>query len=92
VGEETQAMNADQATELARGALMMVIVLSLPVLGAGLVVTLVISVLQAVTQVQDATLSLVPRIIVMLLVAAIVAPWVLSKLVEFGTEMFSALP
>jgi len=82
-------MNPDQAVELARQAVWMVIALSLPVLITGLVVALVVSVLQAVTQVHDPTLSLVPRIIAMLLAIVIVAPWMLSKLVAFGREMFS---
>lgn len=82
-------MNPDQAIDLARQAVWMVIVLSLPVLVTGLVVALVVSVLQAVTQVHDPTLSLVPRIIAMLLAIVIVAPWMFSKLVAFGREMFS---
>jgi len=82
-------MNADQGIELARQAIVLVIFLSLPVLVTGLVVALIVSVLQAVTQVQDQTLSLVPRIISMLLALVLVAGWMLSKLVEFGREMFS---
>jgi len=82
-------MNADQGIEFARQAIMLLIFLSLPVLVTGLIVALVVSVLQAVTQVQDATLSLVPRILAMLLALALTAPWMLSKLVEFGREMFT---
>jgi len=82
-------MNADQGIELARQAIMLLVVLSLPVLATGLIVALVVSLLQAVTQVQDQTLSLVPRILAMLLAFAITAPWMLSKIVEFGREMFA---
>lgn len=82
-------MNADQGIELARQAIVLLIFLSLPVLVTGLIVALVVSMLQAVTQVQDPTLSLVPRILAMLLVLALTAPWMLSKLVEFGREMFT---
>jgi flagellar biosynthesis protein FliQ len=82
-------MDADQGIELARRAIMLLIYLSLPVLVTGLIVALVVSILQAVTQVQDQTLSLVPRILVMLLAFALTAPWILSKLVEFGREMFT---
>ncbi len=82
-------MYADQGIELARRAIMLLIFLSLPVLITGLIVALVVSVLQAVTQVQDQTLGLVPRILAMLLAFAITAPWMLSKLVEFGREMFT---
>ena len=82
-------MNADQGIELARQAIMLLIFLSLPVLVTGLIVALVVSMLQAVTQVQDPTLSLVPRILAMLLALALTASWMLSKLVEFGREMFT---
>jgi flagellar biosynthetic protein FliQ len=82
-------MNTDQGIELARRAIMLLIFLSLPVLITGLIVALVVSVLQAVTQVQDQTLGLVPRILAMLLAFAITAPWMMSKLVEFGREMFT---
>ena len=82
-------MNADQGIEFARQAIMLLIFLSLPVLVTGLIVALVVSMLQAVTQVQDPTLSLVPRILAMLLALALTAPWMLSKLVEFGREMFT---
>ena len=82
-------MDADQGIEFARQAIMLLIFLSLPVLLTGLVVALVVSMLQAVTQVQDQTIGLVPRILAMLLAFAITAPWMLSKLVEFGQEMFT---
>jgi flagellar biosynthetic protein FliQ len=82
-------MSADQGIELARQAIMLLVFLSLPVLITGLIVALVVSILQAVTQVQDQTLSLVPRVLAMLLALALTAPWMLSKLVEFGREMFT---
>ena len=82
-------MGADQGIELARQAIMLLVFLSLPVLVTGLIVALVVSILQAVTQVQDQTLSLVPRVLAMLLAFALTAPWMLSKLVEFGREMFA---
>ena len=82
-------MDADQGIEFARQAIMLLVFLSLPVLVTGLIAALVVSMLQAVTQVQDPTLSLVPRILAMLLALALTAPWMLSKLVEFGREMFT---
>ena len=82
-------MSADQGIELARQAIMLLVLLSLPVLVTGPLVALVVSVLQAVTQVQDQTIGLVPRILAMLLAFAITAPWMLSKLIEFGREMFT---
>lgn len=85
-------MNADQAIELARQAIWLLLSLALPVLATGLVLALIVSMLQAVTQIQDQTLSLVPKIIGMLLTLVIAGPWMLSKLMEFSREMFGQLP
>jgi flagellar biosynthetic protein FliQ len=85
-------MNASQAIDLGRQAVGLVLVIGAPVLLTGLAVGLVVSILQALTQVQEQALSFVPRIIAMLIAAVIVAPWAVAKLVEFGREMFSAWP
>ena len=85
-------MDASQAIDLGRRAVMLILVVGAPVLLTALVVGLIVSVLQAVTQVQEQMLSFVPKILAMLLAIAIVGPWMLAKLVEFGTEMFGTLP
>jgi len=85
-------MDASQAIDLTREALGLVLLLAAPVLVTGLIVSLIVSVLQAVTQVQEQTLSLVPRILAMLAATAIAWPWMASKLVEFGRQMFGQLP
>ncbi len=71
-----------------REALMMALVLSAPVLGAGLLVGLVISLLQAVTQVQEQTLAFVPKIVAMIVVAIVLLGWMGSQLSEFAVRMF----
>lgn len=85
-------MDAAQATDLARQALVLVLLLALPVLLTGLVVSLIVSLLQAVTQVQDQTLSFVPRIFAMLAALVIAGPWMVARLVEFGKQVFGPLP
>lgn len=85
-------MDAGAAIDLARQAVMLVIVLALPVLIAGLAVGLIVSILQAVTQVQEQTLSFVPKILAMLVALVIFGPWMLARMVEFGREMFGTLP
>ncbi|MFB3890494.1 MAG: flagellar biosynthesis protein FliQ [Phycisphaerae bacterium] len=82
-------MNAPQATDMAREAVMLMLVLGAPVLLTGLIVGLIVSVLQAATQVQDLTLSFVPKIVAMLLAAVITGPWVVERLVEFSRKMFA---
>lgn len=68
---------------LVRETLLTVLVISAPILLAGMAVGLVISLLQSVTSIQDQTLTFVPKITIMILVAALLLPWVTIKLVEF---------
>ena len=85
-------MDAGAAIDLAREAAVLTLVLGLPILLTMLVVALIVSVLQAATQVQDLTLSFVPKIIAAFAAAMIFGPWILSRLVEFGVRMFSLSP
>lgn len=81
-------MLIDQMIDATRETLLLMLLLSLPVLGAALVIGLAVSILQAVTQVQEQTLSFVPKIIGMVLVAVLVMPWMVGKIMEFSTDMF----
>jgi len=85
-------MDADSAIDLTRQAVMLVVVLGTPVLLIGLAVGLGVSLLQAVTQVQEHTLSFVPKIIAIMLALAALGPWMMARVVEFGQEMFGSLP
>ena len=67
-------MLTDQLVDVTRQTLMLMLMLSIPVLVAGLTIGLVVSVMQAVTQIQEQTLSFVPKIIGMVLVAIIAMP------------------
>jgi flagellar biosynthetic protein FliQ len=80
------------AIDLARRAITLVLVAGAPVLATALIVGLIVSVVQTVTQIQDQTLTFVPKIIAVLVALAIVGPWMMEKLVEFGREMFGTLP
>ena len=85
-------MDATEAIELARRAVTLILVVGAPVLLTALVVGLLVSVLQAVTQVQEHTLSFVPKILAMVVAIGITGAWMLERLVEFGREMFGQLP
>ncbi len=85
-------MDSTEAVELARQAVTLMLVVSAPVLVIGMLVGLAISIMQAVTQVQEQTLSFVPKIVVMLLVAGATAPWAAGKLIAFARLMFGELP
>ena len=84
-------MNAGEAVDLAREALLLLVAMSLPVLLATLIVATVVGVLQAATQVQDLAISFVPKILAAFAAVLLFGPWILQRLVEFGRRMF-ALP
>ena len=85
-------MTEGAALDIGRNALIVAMMLSMPILAAGLVVGLTISVLQAVTQVQEMTLSYVPKIIAVMIVLAVFGGWMLNKIVTFTVQTFSNIP
>lgn len=76
--------------DLVRDALVLSLMLSAPILAVGLLVGLSVSIVQAVTQIQDQTLSFVPKIAAMLLVAVALLGWLSVQLMEFAASMFSS--
>jgi flagellar biosynthetic protein FliQ len=71
-----------------RHALIITLKIAGPILAAGVVIGLIISVLQSVTSIQDQALSLVPKIVVMIGVAIVLIPWIFNRLMEFSQQMF----
>jgi flagellar biosynthesis protein FliQ len=82
----------EYVVSLASEAVKLALVLSAPLLGAGLVVGLVIAILQATTQVQEMTLTIIPKIVVVLLVLMVAAPWMLSKMSDFTSQLIASIP
>lgn len=83
-------MNYDpQTVELVRDTLLIALKIAAPILLAGVVVGLIISIFQAVTSIQEQTLTFVPKIIVMVLVAIVLIPWIVVRLIEFTVEMLT---
>ena len=85
-------MNADQAVELCRQALLLTMLLAGPVLVVAVIVGLLISILQAVTQLQDQTISFVPKIIAMMVAMLYVLPWTVSRMVEYSQTLIHNIP
>jgi flagellar biosynthesis protein FliQ len=85
-------MTVDQSAELARNAIFLALLIGAPVLLTAIVVGLIISILQAVTQIQDQTVSLVPKIVAMLLVSLYLMPWILTQMMEYSTDLFHSIP
>ena len=85
-------MNTDTVTHLAVEALMVAAKISAPFLLAGLAVGLLISILQAATQIQEVTLSFIPKIIVTGAVIALGGPWMLDQMVGYTRELLISIP
>ena len=82
-------MTLDQATELLRHTLILALLISAPMLIVGLAVGVVISLLQSITQIQEQTLTFVPKITAMVAAAIVLAPWIAHQLMEYSRVMFS---
>ena len=72
-------------------ALLEALIISAPILGAGLIIGLLVSLFQAVTQIQEQTLSFVPKIAVMILVAVVLLSWIAARMIDFATTMFGGM-
>jgi flagellar biosynthetic protein FliQ len=78
--------------DLARNAIMLALLIAGPMLVVALIVGLTVSVLQAVTQIQEQTLAFVPKLVGVSVVFLLALPWVLQLLVKYTTELFRSLP
>jgi flagellar biosynthetic protein FliQ len=85
------AMNSDMVLSLVSELLRAALVLTLPLLAVILIVGAGISVLQVITQVQDPSIAFVPKLLVFGVMLALLAPWMLSRLVAYGISMFARL-
>jgi len=88
----TVIMNSDMVVHYGVGALKMVLLLSMPMLLVALVVGVLISLFQAVTQIQEMTLTFVPKIIAVFLVLVLVAGWMIEKMVTYTQTIFNSIP
>ncbi|MEE9128884.1 MAG: flagellar biosynthetic protein FliQ [Phycisphaerales bacterium] len=77
--------------DVVRTALLQALIIAVPILGAGLIVGLLVSLFQSVTQIQEQTLTFVPKIIVMILVAMVLLGWISVRLGDFAYEMFTGM-
>lgn len=83
------AMGPDQTVEMMRKVLMEAMLLSAPLLLAACVVSLVVSLLQTLTSVQEQTLTVVPRLVIVFIVTMAMLPWIVHRLVSFTARMFT---
>ena len=81
-------MNSTDVLEIARRSVEVVLLLSMPLLLTSLVVGVAVSLLQSVTQVQEQTLTFVPKLITVLVVLVLMLPWAMDVLGQFMSELF----
>jgi flagellar biosynthetic protein FliQ len=85
-------MDAQQVFTVGQQALWMLLMVAAPILGVILVVGVVISVLQAATQINEATLSFVPKILAAMATLALAGPWMVTQLVEYIQRVLQSIP
>lgn len=84
-------MNAEFIIGLVSQAVYLVLETSAPMLILGLVVGLIVSIFQATTQIQEQTLAFVPKIVAVLLALLLFGPWIITKLVDFTSQILGSL-
>jgi len=85
-------MTPETVTALMGEAIKITLVVSAPMLILGLLVGLAISVFSAVTQIQEMTLTFVPKIVVVLLALMFSMPWIIDQLVTYTTNLLASIP
>ncbi len=85
-------MTPDTVIELGRQGLMVIILLAAPMLLSALAAGLLIGLFQAATQIQDMTLSFIPKLVVLVIALGVTGPWMLRMLVDYTRNLFQMIP
>jgi flagellar biosynthetic protein FliQ len=85
-------MDQDVVISLSTQAMSLALKVSLPLLGVGLVVGVVISIFQAVTSIQEQSLVFIPKVVAMAAVLVIGGPWMLNQLLNYTAELWTSIP
>ncbi len=85
-------MSESLIVQLGRDALIMVLLVSAPMLGLGLLVGVFVSILQATTQIQEPTLAFIPKIIAVFVGIAIFGPWMMRIITQYTTQLYRQIP
>jgi flagellar biosynthetic protein FliQ len=85
-------VDAQGVIALAQQALLTIVLLAAPMLITSLVVGLLVSILQAATQINEMTLSFIPKLLAMILVMVVAGPWMITYYVDFLRRMYQSIP
>ena len=85
-------MTQDFVVQVVYQTVLIILMLSLPSVGVGLLVGFIISLFQAVTQIQEQTLTFVPKVIAVLGILALTSPWMISMMLDFTNSLWGNIP
>ncbi|MDR9425904.1 MAG: flagellar biosynthesis protein FliQ [Marinobacter sp.] len=85
-------MTPETVIDILREALWLIVLLAAVIIGPGLVIGLVVSTFQAATQINEQTLSFLPRLLVTLIVIIVMGPWMLTTLLDHANGLISRIP
>ncbi|PXX77626.1 flagellar biosynthesis protein FliQ [Rivihabitans pingtungensis] len=85
-------MTPEYVINLVQNALFMLIVVSAPIMGVALLVGLLVSVLQAATQINEMTLTFIPKLLAMFVVLVVAGPWMINTLMDYTIRLFTSIP
>jgi len=85
-------VDPQDAIDLGREAVRVTLLVSAPVLVAGMLVGLMIGLLQAITQIQEQTVAFVPKLVVMILVLSFTLPWLINQMVQYSHDLIVNIP
>lgn len=85
-------MDQDVVVSLGTQAMSLALKISMPLLGVGLIVGVLISIIQAVTSIQEQTLAFIPKVVAMAVVLVVGGPWMLNQLLSYTAELWTSIP
>lgn len=85
------SMDTREAIDIVNKLLYMTLLILMPILGAGLIVGLTIAIFQSITQIQEMTLTFIPKLIAMAFVLFYSLPWITQKVMDFTVEIFNKI-
>ena len=84
-------MNVDQAIDVVKNLMMLCLKMSLPLLLSAMIIGLLVSFFQAITSIQEQTLTFVPKAMFMVVIFVILFPWMTNTMLDYTSEMFRAM-
>jgi flagellar biosynthetic protein FliQ len=84
-------MDARESIDIINKMFLVTLQVLTPILGAGLIVGLTIAIFQSITQIQEMTLTFIPKMLAMLIVMYYAMPWMMTKVIDFTNEVFALI-